>query len=310
MEPRAIGAFLDDHKLTFKRDFPLFDYTTFRIGGHADFFVMPQNTRELALLQGFCRQNHVPVFILGGGSNILVSDAGFRGIVIHPDLGEEFRIVEQSASHLRVFVPASARAPLAGKRISALGFQGLEFLTTIPGHFGGSIIQNAGCYGHELTDSIVSVEAVIDAEPRILDKRECAFSYRNSLFKQNPAIWVSGATLEIPAGNAAEITARIDDYKARRIASQPKNRRSAGSIFKNPAKEVSEKKAWQLIDEAGLRGVKEGGCEISAEHCNFIVNNGGGKAADVHALASLIETKVFETTGIRLEREVVFVGEF
>ena len=160
MEPRAIGAFLDDHKLTFKRDFPLFDYTTFRIGGHADFFVMPQNTRELALLQGFCRQNHVPVFILGGGSNILVSDAGFRGIVIHPDLGEEFRIVEQSASHLRVFVPASARAPLAGKRISALGFQGLEFLTTIPGHFGGSIIQNAGCYGHELKDTVVDVRVV------------------------------------------------------------------------------------------------------------------------------------------------------
>lgn len=310
MDLREIGAFLEDRKISYQRDFPLFEYTTFRIGGRADFFVTPKNTRELALLQRWCGENRIPVFILGGGSNILVSDVGFRGIVIHPDFGEEVRIVEQSASRLRVFVPASARAPLTGKKLSALGFQGLEFLTTIPGQFGGSIIQNAGCYGHELTDSVVSVEAVAGGEPRIYEKPQCAFSYRNSLFKQNPAIWVSGATLEIHAGDPAQIEAKIADYKARRIASQPKNRRSAGSIFKNPAKAISEKKAWQLIDEAGLRGVKEGGCEISAEHCNFIVNNGGGKAAEVNALARLVETRVFETTGIRLEREVVFIGEF
>lgn len=310
MDTREIEAFLGASQIPFQKDFPLFEYTTFRIGGNADFFVTPKSPADMAALQGWLSERGIQVFILGGGSNLLVSDAGFRGVVIHPDLGEEFRILEQSASHLKVFVPASARAPLAGKKLSALGFQGLEFLTTIPGHFGGSIIQNAGCYGHELTDSVVSVEVVRRGDVQLLENAACEFKYRDSLFKRTPAIWVTGATLEINAGNPTEIEAKIADYKARRIASQPKNRRSAGSIFKNPAPHISAKKAWQLIDEAGLRGVKHGGAEISAEHCNFIVNNGGGKAADVHALAQLIETKVFETTGIRLEREVVFVGEF
>lgn len=310
MDSREIEAFLAARKIPFQRDFPLFEYTTFRIGGNADFFVTPRTAEDLTLLQGWLGGHQVPVFILGGGSNLLINDAGFRGVVIHPDLGEEFRILEQSASHLKVFVPASARAPLTGKKISALGFTGLEFLTTIPGHFGGSIIQNAGCYGHELMDSVVSVSAVAEGALSEITSDACNFTYRHSLFKSDPRYWIVGATLEIGAGNPTEIEAKIADYKARRIASQPKNRRSAGSIFKNPAKSISEKKAWQLIDEAGLRGVTQGGCEISAEHCNFIVNNGGGKAADVHALAKLIETKVFEMTGIRLEREVVFVGEF
>lgn len=310
MDLREIGAFLAASKIPFQNDFPLFEYTTFRIGGNADYFATPKTAEDLALLQRWLNEREIPVFILGGGSNLLISDAGFRGVVIHPDLGEEFRILEQSTSHLKVFVPASARAPLTGKKISALGFEGLEFLTTIPGHFGGSVIQNAGCYGHELKDSLISVSAILGGEILEITRNACNFTYRESLFKSNPGYWISGATLEIGAGNPAEIEAKIADYKARRIASQPKNRRSAGSIFKNPAKSISEKKAWQLIDEAGLRGVKEGGCEISAEHCNFIVNNGGGKAADVHALARLIETKVFETTGIRLEREVVFVGKF
>ena len=310
MDARETEAFLAARKIPFQRDFPLFEYTTFRIGGNADFFVTPRTAEDLTLLQGWLGERQIPVFILGGGSNLLISDAGFRGVVIHPDLGEESRILEQSASHLKVFVPASARAPLTGKKISALGFTGLEFLTTIPGHFGGSIIQNAGCYGHELRDSVVSVSAVTEGALLEITRDACNFTYRNSLFKSDARYWIAGATLEITGGNPAEIEAKIADYKARRIASQPKNRRSAGSIFKNPAKAVSEKKAWQLIDAAGLRGVKEGGCEISAEHCNFIVNNGGGKAAEVYALSKLIETKVFETTGIRLEREVVFVGAF
>jgi len=310
MNPRDIEDFLGQHQISHTKDQPLFDYTTFRLGGNADFFVTPKTSEEMAVLQTYVRDSQTSAFILGGGSNLLISDSGFRGIVIHPQLGEDFRVIQKNSSNLTVFVPSSARAPLTGKKISAMGFQGLEFLTTIPGHFGGSIIQNAGCYGHELTDSIVSVEAVIEGQWRVLDRAACEFKYRESLFKNTPSIWVTGATLEVASGDPHEIDAKIADYKARRIASQPKNRRSAGSIFKNPPQNISDRKAWQLIDQAGLRGITHGGCEISSEHCNFIVNSGGGKAADVNALATLIEDRVFETTGIRLEREVVFIGEF
>jgi UDP-N-acetylmuramate dehydrogenase len=305
-----LKAFLTAQKIDFHVDYPLHEYTTFRLGGPADIFVTPARAEQMALLQGFIQQRSLPVLLLGGGSNLLISDAGFRGVVIHPQLGEDLQVHHQSSGRLEVFVPASARAPLSGKKISALGFAGVEFLTTIPGHFGGSIIQNAGCYGHELKDSIVHVEMVRSGNLETLRNADCAFTYRHSLFKGDASIWVTGATLELAKGDVALIEAKIADYKNRRIASQPKNRRSAGSIFKNPAKHISEKKAWQLIEEAGLRGTKHGGAEISAEHCNFIVNNGGAQAADVQMLAQLIEKRVFETSGIRLEREVVFVGEF
>jgi UDP-N-acetylmuramate dehydrogenase len=305
---RAVGAFLESRGIPYRLSEPLNTYTTFRIGGVADLFVLPRQPEDLAALQQHLRDNAVPVFLLGGGSNLLISDAGFRGVVVHPDFGEEPQVLYKSADRIRVRVPASARAPLVGKKISALGFAGLEFLTTIPGHFGGSVIQNAGCYGHELRDYLVSAEVVRGGELLSLSCQECGFAYRDSLFKRDPGAWIAGATLELFADDARRIEERISDYKRRRLDSQPRNRRSAGSIFKNPDRSVTEKKAWQLIDEAGLRGVRAGGAEISAEHCNFIVNNGSATAADVLSLIHLIEQRVYETSGIRLEREVVLVG--
>lgn len=302
--------FLESNGIGFERDAILKEYTTFRLGGAAKLLVQPQHADQLASLQAWLASRALPVFLLGGGSNLLISDEGFAGVVIHPQFGEEPRILHQSTERLLVYVPASARAPLAGKKISAMGFTGLEFLTTIPGHFGGSVIQNAGCYGHELKDSLISVELAHRGNAQTLPGSACDFRYRDSLFKRDGAYWIAGATLELGKGDAAVIEARIADYKARRIASQPKNRRSAGSIFKNPPADISEKKAWQLIEAANLRGIKEGGAEISAEHCNFIVNNGSATAADVYKLIRLAEQRVFEATGVRLEREVVLVGNF
>ncbi len=302
--------FLRKADIKFSRGVSLREYTTFRLGGAAEIFVTPDRPEKLAALQQWLQMHRLPVFLLGGGSNLLVSDLGFSGAVIHPDFGEDIVVRHESYERLQVYVPASARAPLAGKKISAQGFTGIEFLTTIPGHFGGSVIQNAGCYGHELKDSLVSVEVVHSGEVRQFSASACDFSYRDSLFKHNDGYWITGAMLELPKGDAVAIDARISDYKARRIASQPKNRRSAGSIFKNPAPEVSSHKAWQLIEAAGLRGVKQGGAEISQEHCNFIVNNGSATAGDVYGLIRLAEQRVFETTGVTLEREVVLVGEF
>ncbi|HMV37393.1 MAG TPA: FAD-binding protein, partial [Turneriella sp.] len=236
---RAVTAFLDSRGIAYRLGEPLHTYTTFRIGGPADIFVLPRNADELAQVQQQTALNDVPVFLLGGGSNLLVADAGFRGVVVHPDLGEEPEILHRSADRLVVRVPASARAPLAGKKISALGYGGLEFLTTIPGHFGGSVIQNAGCYGHELRDSLVTVEAVRTGQVATVSNASCEFAYRDSIFKRDNSAWIASATLELAAGDSAAIAARIEDYKNRRIASQPKNRRSAGSIFKNPAQGVS-----------------------------------------------------------------------
>lgn len=307
-ELSAVIAFLDAQNISYRRNEPLHSYTTFRIGGNAELFVMPRHGEELALLQRHLQENPVPTFLLGGGSNLLIADTGIRGVVVHPDFGEELHITYRSPDRIVVKVPASARAPLAGKKISALGYGGLEFLTTIPGHFGGSVIQNAGCYGHELKDCLLSAEVAKEGELLTLAQAECGLSYRNSKFKEDSSIWVSGATLELFAADPVAIESRIADYKARRIASQPKNRRSAGSIFKNPDRRVSDKKAWQLIEAVGLRGVRQGGAEISAEHCNFIVNNGNASAADVLHLIRLIEQRVLEQTGVQLEREVVLAG--
>lgn len=305
---RAVEAFLDQRSIEYRRSEPLYTYTTFRIGGPAELFVLPRHPDELAALQQFALAHRLPVFLLGGGSNLLVADSGIPGVVVHPAFGEEPQVLHRSADRLVVRVPASARAPLAGKKISALGFTGLEFLTTIPGQFGGSVIQNAGCYGYELKDCLVSTEVVRGGELRSLTREACAFSYRDSAFKRDAATWIATATLELMAGEARLIDARIADYKQRRIASQPKNRRSAGSIFKNPHSAVTDKKAWQLIDAAALRGMRHGGAEISAEHCNFIVNNGTATAADVLYLIALIEKRVSETTGVVLEKEVVLAG--
>lgn len=309
--PELLESFLRNNRIAFTSNVGLAEYSSFRIGGPAAFFIEPKSADELAALQRLVREHAIPTFLLGGGSNLLIADSGFDGLVIHPQLGEEPQIIEQSEEQVVFFVPASARAPLTGKRISALGYAGLEFLTTIPGQFGGSIIQNAGCYGFELKDSIVEVEIVRDGVVERLKNEQCDFAYRDSVFKRDESIWVTGATLRLGKGVIEAIDARILDFKNRRIHSQPKNRRSAGSIFKNPRPEVSALKAWQLIEAAGLRGTVQGEAEISSEHCNFIVNQSGrARAADVYALIRLIEERVLATSGVRLEREVVLVGDF
>ncbi|MCX7633572.1 MAG: UDP-N-acetylmuramate dehydrogenase [Turneriella sp.] len=307
-ELAALENFLVRNNIPFRHNEILARYTTFRLGGPADIFVLPRHPEDCALLQQHLYENPLPVFVLGGGSNLLVADAGFRGVVVHPDFGEEFHVLYRSPERLRISVPASARAPLTGKRVSALGYGGLEFLATIPGHFGGSVIQNAGCYGHELCDVLLSVTAVRGGEVIKLSNANCRFGYRESLFKYDTSYWIAAAELELFADDQQKIAARLADYSARRLRSQPKNRRSAGSIFKNPPSTISPLKAWQLIEKAGLRGVRHGGAEISAEHCNFIVNNGNATAADVLYLIELAEKRVWESCGVRLEKEVVLVG--
>ena len=299
-------AFAQTAQIAIEYNVSLKEKTTFRLGGACSVFAKPDTFEKIALLQQYVISQAIPHFILGGGSNLLIADSGFAGVVVSMALPESIEILEPREQKIRIEIPASNRAPWTAKQVSQMGYTGLEFLTTIPGDFGGSIIQNAGCYGYELKDTLISVKAAVNGKIETLSRTDCAFSYRNSLFKKQPHIWVISAMLEIEAGKPEEIAARISDFKERRLASQPKNRRSAGSVYKNPAN--YSKKAWQLIDEAGLRGISIGDAEISPEHCNFIVNRGHATAHDVYQLMLLIEKTVFEKSAIQLEREVVLVG--
>jgi UDP-N-acetylmuramate dehydrogenase len=307
-----LAQILEKEQIPIKINEPLEKYTTFRIGGSAKILALPENTDQLLKLQkAILKASDIPRFLLGGGSNILIADGLFEGVMIHPNFPEEISVMENSQESVTVEVPASARAPWVGRRLSEKGFSGLEFLTTIPGQFGGAVIQNAGCYGWELKDVLHSVTTVENGKVRNFPVDECKFSYRNSLFKTAKDIWIASAVLMLNADEHEKIQHRLEDYKSRRLASQPRNRRSAGSIFKNPNPEKSNgKKAWQLIDDAGLRGITRNGASISAEHCNFIVNDKTATAADVYFLIKLIEKDVLQKTGVQLEKEVVLVGKF
>ena len=296
--------------IDFRENQSLKPFTSFKTESIARIFVPVHSIQDLCKLQKVIIENHFPFFFLGGGSNILISDKPIEEVVIYFELEEKVDILEQSGSMLIVRGNANCRAPWFAKQVSAMGYTGLEFLTTIPGQLGGAVIQNAGCYGYELTDSILNIGIIEGGQARLLDPAEADFGYRTSRFKTEPHLWIFCADFALESENVETIEARIKDFSQRRLQSQPRNRRSAGSIFKNPPSAVSQFKAWQLIDKAGLRGVTKNDAEISSEHCNFIVNRKNATADDIYYLLLLAEKTVKEKTGICLEREVIMVGDF
>ncbi len=293
-----------------EKDHSLAKYNSYRIGGDAKIFAKPNKVRQLIHLQKIVNQFKVPYFLLGGGSNILISDHSYEGIVIYLSLEEKIKILEQKKDSISFRVPANARVPWFAKKISQMGYKGIEFLTTIPGQLGGVVVQNAGCYGSEVSDFIQKVHAIKDAKIIEYDAKESDFSYRNSLFKKEKSNWIFSADFYLKKGNLKEIMNNIETYRQHRLNSQPRNRKSAGSIFKNPDKKVSKLKAWELIHKAGLANKQIGDAIISPSHCNFIVNLGSAKAEDIHQLISLAEKTVQDKLGVSLEREVIMVGKF
>ncbi len=293
-------------ELELRRKEPLSGWTTFRIGGLADYFLIPKTSSALARLHFFLLEHQLlsRTFLVGGGSNLLVSDDGLP-IVVHPSLDSELSLIP-SADFLDAWIPSSVRVPAIARRVSEMGFTGFEFLTTIPGEMGGAIVQNAGCYGQEIRDTIVEIAVVSKGRLSLLSSADADFSYRSSIFKHNPGLWIAGGRFRLLPGDPDRIAARINENREKRISSQPRNRRSAGSVFKNP----DGHSAWKLIDSVGLRGASHGGALISPEHSNFIVNTGIASAGDVFALMDLIHKTVKERTGITLEREVVLAGLF
>jgi UDP-N-acetylmuramate dehydrogenase len=292
-------------------DRPLADLTWLRVGGPADWLFQPADEADLA---GFLSalDPAVPVFPMGVGSNLIVRDGGIRGVVIR--LGRGFNAISVEGD--QVTAGAAALDAYVARRAAEAG-RDLTFLRTIPGSIGGAVRMNAGCYGAYVADVLQEVR-IVTRSGRIetLPAAELALRYRQSDLPDGAVI--VAATFRAEAGDPAALEARMADQIARRDASQPTRDRSAGSTFRNPlgrsstgaSDDTHELKAWKVIDDAGMRGARIGGAQMSEMHSNFLINAGGATAADLEGLGEEVRKKVYQSSGITLEWEIMRVGEY
>lgn len=281
---------------------PMASHTTFRIGGPADYFVMPETIEELETLINLCKEENVPYFILGNGSNLLVGDKGFRGVVIQ--LYKNFDGIQIEGT--KVTAKAGAMLIRVAKEAGKAGLTGLEFASGIPGTIGGAMVMNAGAYGGEMKDVVTAVTVLTKrGEVQTLTGEEMNFRYRGSVVEDEGHI-VLEAVMELKEGNLEEIQARIDELSVQRRTKQPIEYPSAGSTFKRPEGYF----AGKLIQDAGLRGYQVGGAQVSEKHCGFVINAGAATAADVMQLMQDVSDKVYDQFGVTLEPEVKRIGEF
>ena len=282
--------------LTVKTNEPLAKYTTFKIGGPADFFVEVGEEEKLLKLIKLLKELKLPYFILGGGSNLLVADEGFRGMVI------KMSNVKCQMSNEKIIVGAGVSLGRLVELASKNSLAGLEFAAGIPGTVGGAVRGNAGAWGQAIGDRVKRVKILTpQGEIKWIKASDCHFSYRQSRFKKTKEI-ILEVELELEKGNKKEIQEKISQNLAKR-ATQPKEP-SAGCIFVNPKPFA----AGELIDKCGLKGKRIGDAQISPKHANFIVNLGKAKAAEVIKLIKLIKEKVKEKFGVELEEEISLLG--
>jgi UDP-N-acetylmuramate dehydrogenase len=289
-----------------ERDSPLARFTTLRVGGRADLLATAHNAFELRALVRFARTRELPLFLLGRGSDVVISDRGIRGLVVH--VRAEGSRVEDDRYTAEAGVPM-ARAATETQRA---GLSGLEFGLAIPGTLGGAVWANAGAHGSDVASVLLTADVLLgDGTEARIPVDDLGFAYRDSRFKHAAADGVSevviAATFRLQAAPAETIKERLDDIRRWRQAHQPLGIPSAGSAFRNPADGPS---AGELIDRAGLKGLRIGGASVSEKHANFIVNDGRGSAADVRRLMDRVHATILESDGIDLEPEIVFVGDW
>lgn len=278
---------------------PMCRHTSLKIGGPADWFVIPSDLEDLKTLTQICRRNGILWLVVGGGYNTLVRDGGVRGVVI--SLSAMKSMLRLPGNRYRV--EAGATNQQLVKMLETEGLAGLEMLCGIPGTIGGALAMNAGCCGQSVMEKAESVTTILDGELRETRREELEYGYRYLSLTEGEVI--VGATFQLAPDDPAAIAGRVRDYLEKRKTSQKVGYPNAGSFFKNP----DGMSAWQLVDTAGLRGVCIGGAQVSEVHSNFLVNRGAATASDVIALASLVKERVKEATGISLEEEVKIVGE-
>jgi len=288
----------------------LSELTWLRVGGPAEWLFTPADVDDLAQFLA-ALDPAVAVFPMGVGSNLIVRDGGLKAVVLR--MGRGFNQIEIDEGRVRA---GSAALDAHVARKAAEAGLDLTFLRTIPGSIGGAVRMNAGCYGTYVADVFVEARAVTrSGEIVTLTANDLNFAYRQT---ELPEGWVIvEATFAPPEGDPAALHARMEDQLARRDATQPTKERSAGSTFRNPAgfsstgreDDTHELKAWKVIDEAGMRGAKRGGAQMSEKHPNFLINAGGATAADLEGLGEEVRKKVYENSGITLEWEIMRVGE-
>ena len=281
---------------------PMSRHTTFRIGGEAACFIRISSEEQLRKLIPYFENVGVEYFVLGKGSNLLVGDKGYPGVILQ--ISDACQQIEAEENRLQV----QAGAALSKVALFAMerGLEGLEFAAGIPGTVGGGVVMNAGAYGGEMKQVVESVR-VLSSEGEILtlDNDTMEFGYRTSIIR-NRNFTVLSVTFRLREGNREEIRARIEDFQKRRMEKQPLNYPSAGSTFKRPEGYF----AGKLIMDAGLRGFQIGDARVSDKHCGFVVNVGKATARDVTDVIEEVQEKVRERFGVFLEREVIYLGKF
>ena len=281
---------------------PMSRHTTFRIGGPADYFVTPHTKEEIRQVIRLCKEEEIPFAVLGNGSNLLVGDKGFRGVIIQLFKNFSDIIIEEET----IYAQSGALLVRLANQAAEQGLTGLEFASGIPGTLGGAVVMNAGAYGGEMKDVLKEV-TVLTPEGRVLTLQadELHMGYRTSVIKEAGYI-VLEAVISLEKGDQEEIRSRMQELAGMRTSKQPLSYPSAGSTFKRPEGYF----AGKLIMDSGLRGYQVGGAQVSEKHCGFVINTGNATAKDVTTLMSDVQRIVMEKFGVKLEPEVKFLGEF
>lgn len=286
-------------------DEPMCNHTTFKIGGNADVLVLPNSKEEIASVIRYLRDNSITYAIIGNGSNLLVSDSGFRGVVVKLSKQfSDFQILWEKEGETCIYTQAGALLSRLGNEFADRNLTGFEFAAGIPGTVGGAVRMNAGAYGGEFKDILISAE-LLDEEGNIIElsNEELKLGYRTSIVSSKNYI-VLGATLLLKTGDKDSIRATMSELAQKRRDKQPLEYPSAGSTFKRPEGYF----AGKLIEDAGLKGFTVGGAQVSTKHSGFVINVGEATAKDVIELTDTVKDKVKNLYGVDLELEVVKMG--
>lgn len=281
---------------------PMKEHTTLRVGGEADCLLLVDDEVQLGKVLGYLKKVEIPLFVLGNGSNLLVGDKGYQGIVLRLGTGLCDIIVEGN----KIIAGAGASMAKVAQIAMQNGLTGLEFASGIPGTIGGGVVMNAGAYGGEMSQVVAEVQVVdYDGEQHVFDNETMEFGYRHSAIKNRPYV-VSKVEFVLQAGDQESIRQTMEELAAKRREKQPLEYPSAGSTFKRPEGYF----AGELIMNANLRGYQIGGARVSDKHCGFLINAGDATAADFKQLISYVQECVQEKYGVKLEPEVIFLGRF